>query len=72
VESASLSPVKGPKETHTGREKNMEKDGVTFPLVLSILGAGCIITLLSGDFAIWIPIILAFVVVGELASKYRL
>jgi hypothetical protein len=50
----------------------MEKDEFTFPLVLAILGAGCLISLLSGEHWQWVPIILAFVVVGELASKFRL
>ena len=47
-------------------------EGVTFGLVLSILGGGLLLSVLSGDHVHWIPIVLAFVVVGELARKYRL
>jgi hypothetical protein len=50
----------------------MQKDEFTFELVLAILGGGLLLSILSGDHTHWIPIILAFVVVGTMASKFRL
>ena len=41
---------------------------VLFPLVLAILGAGMVITVMSGDYVHWVSIGLALAVVG-LASK---
>jgi hypothetical protein len=46
------------------------RDHETFiPLVLAILGAGCIITVIGGEYVHWIPILLALVVVAELAQR---
>jgi hypothetical protein len=39
------------------------------PFVFAVIGAGCIITILGGDYAHWIPILLALVVVAELAQR---
>ena len=46
------------------------RDRETFlPLVLAILGAGCIITVVGGEYAQWIPILLALGVAAGLAQK---
>jgi uncharacterized membrane protein YjjB (DUF3815 family) len=46
----------------------MKNEGVFFPLVLATLAGSCVITFMSGDFGHWIPIVLALVVVGGIAS----
>ena len=46
----------------------MKNEGIFFPLVLATLAGGCIITFMAGDLGHWIPISLALIVVGGMAS----
>jgi hypothetical protein len=50
----------------------MNKTDVFFPFVISTLVAGCVMSLMSGEHEHWIPIVLALVVVGGVASSNRL
>ena len=46
------------------------RDQETFiPFVFTVIGAGCIITVIGGEYAHWIPILLALVVVAELTQS---
>jgi hypothetical protein len=47
----------------------MEKDGVLLPLVFTVLGAGCVLTVMGEGVEHWIPILLALGTVSWLASS---
>jgi hypothetical protein len=47
----------------------MQNQETFIPFVFAVIGAGCIITVINGEYVHWIPILLALVVVAELAQR---
>jgi hypothetical protein len=47
----------------------MRDQETLIPFLFAVIGAGCIITVIGGEYVHWIPILLALVVVAELAQR---